>query len=231
MFLLRVVELEDFEETTYLTEEEIIKKFDGVLNAESLIAIDLVPLRARLIEHTWIKDVEITKRFPQTISVKVEVEKPAFLYKKASSAPEFLDFNGRVIGPYEPKYKETVPLLVSDNEIGLKRLIDWYQTWTTGPMAARASVHEIKWADQKKIRVIYEYQSNKNDANSRRVRTDYTAVEYLAEMEPAAWLEQDQRLNTVFEYLKNNRVTPKKILTGVDKKIVVRMEPGSYTSL
>ncbi len=78
-----------------LTENQLLNKLSSFKN-NNLIFLKLSSISATLNTIPWVKDVFIKKRFPNSILVKIETEKPVALFRKKDKL-FFLNIDGKII--------------------------------------------------------------------------------------------------------------------------------------
>ncbi|MDY7037709.1 MAG: FtsQ-type POTRA domain-containing protein [Thermodesulfobacteriota bacterium] len=97
-------------------------KTSGLSYDLSLLAINLKALKQRLEKDPWIKSVELEKRFPHTLIIRAEKEKPCAVV--AMDKLYFMNKWGRIIKEVDPADKIDYPVItgVSMIKTGMKKL-------------------------------------------------------------------------------------------------------------
>ena len=79
--------------------------------SDSMLLTDLPAMRARLLALPWVKDVSITRRWPDRLEIRVAERKPAALWQRHGSI-RLIDAEGTVLPAEDLSQFPNLPLLV-----------------------------------------------------------------------------------------------------------------------
>ncbi len=120
LFVVRVLEVSDQPADAPLDSSEITEMAAVPLGGVNLFRLDLDQIKQRLQGNQWVRDVILTKRFPQTLSVQVIYRQPVALLQGAHGVLEFIDADGSLFGPVTLRGRSDLPLVhgLPDGEAG-----------------------------------------------------------------------------------------------------------------
>jgi cell division septal protein FtsQ len=81
-------------------------------NGHNLVFLDLAPMADRLAEHPWIERVTLSKRFPDSLIVRITERQPVALFREDQRF-WFVDADGNLIAPYDPRLDRGEYVIVS----------------------------------------------------------------------------------------------------------------------
>lgn len=111
MFLLERVEVKGCER---LTEKDVITAAH-IRPAQNLLALRTDAIAARIKTNPWVKEVRITRNFPNTVAVTVTEKKPVALAQRMSEL-YFIDEEGSVIKKLDNGEDTELPVLTGFSE-------------------------------------------------------------------------------------------------------------------
>jgi cell division protein FtsQ len=91
---------------------EILSALD-LNGTSSLIGFDTVEARAKLVQLPWIASAEVTKLYPNGLSLKLEERKPFAIWQHDEEL-SLIEENGHVIAPFAHQEFASLPLVTGD---------------------------------------------------------------------------------------------------------------------
>lgn len=212
LFLLRVVEFEDFPEHPLLSEQEALEIAQVPKDTVNLFSLRLDGIENRLVQHPWIQSVELVKRFPQTLSIRVSLREPVFVVRNSESGLQYVDDTGYEFAAYSPKVQTQYPLLEMSQAEDYLKIVEWHSRYLAHPVSNSLKLLQVRSDAERGLKIWVSYQKNRD-----RTSIDLGPVDQAAQDSRSL-----DRLVRVIEYLKANSLNPKTIVAGLGKKIVVR---------
>lgn len=223
LFLLRVVEVADQHEGAPVDAAAISALADAPVGRENLFTLDLRDIEARLKTHPWIRGVTLMKRFPQTLSIRVEFRKPKAMLQNATGALVYVDEDGSRFGQVNLSEAADLPVLSGlegegpDSKLpDTLRLLD---SWGAAEVGRLATVSSISYDPERGYRMLVTYPLAKSGRGRAMVEL---GQEIDGDLEA-----QLGRLAEVFGHLSRNGASARQIWADAGKKIVVKIARGS----
>jgi hypothetical protein len=121
-----------------------------------ILLVELAEFEARLTGHPWVRGVEVDKRLPAAVHVRVLEKEPVALLK-AGDELFFLDGEGGVIAPYEPDPGSPDFILVeadpADRE-GIREALRLADEWSRKGGRWAEGLSEIAVADATSFKLV-----------------------------------------------------------------------------
>lgn len=111
LFRLERIEVKGCER---LTEKDVITTA-GIGPAQNLLALRTAAVADRIKKNPWVKEIEITRNFPNVLAVSITEKKPVALAKRMSDL-YFIDGEGSVIKKLESGEDTDLPVLTGFSE-------------------------------------------------------------------------------------------------------------------
>jgi cell division protein FtsQ len=102
---------------------DVILRTLGFAPGQSIFAADVQGARARLLKLDWLADAEVTRRYPDSIYVRL-VEKAPFAVWNSGNGAAVVDRSGHPIARIDSSRFSKLPLFVGDRPEGASELVD-----------------------------------------------------------------------------------------------------------
>ena len=187
----------------------------------NLFELDLDLVEQRILTESWVREVNIQKRFPQTLSISVTYRKPRALIQLASGALSYVDAEGKIFGKVNMSFQPDLPVLsgfIGDDQLRILDAVHLLDAWDKAPVASHSEVASVMWDSERGFRVLLSYP-----LSGKRART-------IADLGQEADAELEQQLNRlakVILYLSTNSIAARQVWADAGKKIVVKTAKGS----
>lgn len=216
LFILHVIEVADLPEQTPISSEQIIKRAQVPVGKISLVDLDLAPIEKRLLKESWVRSVRLQKRFPQTLSISVELRTPVALFARPDGKLAYVDSDGSLFGQLHLAWFADLPLLsaVAGTTIPIPTFLELLKQWDGDSGLTKNKISELRWDPERGARALVGYGAG--------FRTWIEMGEHLSE-----WEEQIPRLSQVLGFLGSRSIAARQIWADSDKKIVVKTAHGS----
>ncbi|MCM0605019.1 MAG: FtsQ-type POTRA domain-containing protein [Xanthomonadaceae bacterium] len=218
LFTLKEINWVDYPSQAPFEKEVILGLVDAPINSVNLFDLDLEPLKKRVLTHPWVKNITISKIFPYSLGISVEFREPVALFQNSDGELSYIDKEGFIFGPFEPKRLSNLPTLVGFDEtdaILLQGGIKLLEDWKSSKYRHLGLIASISHDKEKGFRSILRY--GKHGRAVLELGHDLQAID-TREME---------HLAATITYLENKNIDAYQIFVGNGKKIVVRTHPGS----
>lgn len=218
LFTLKDITWIDYPSQAPFEKEVILGLVEPPVHTVNLFDLDLEPLKKRVLTHPWVKNITLSKIFPNSLGIAVEFREPVALMQSTDGELNYIDREGFTFGPFEPKRLAELPTLVGFDESnmqliqsGLKLLDDW----KSSKYRHLGLISSIQYDKEKGFRSILRYGKRGRavlEQGHDLQAIDANAMEHLA---------------ATITYLENKNMDAYQIFVGNGKKIVVRTHPGS----
>ena len=234
LFLVQVVETPDLPENAPIDARSLVQLTaiqPGIVN---LFDLNLKTIENRVRTNTWVREVRLQKRFPQTLSLNVTFREPRALLQFPDGSLSYVDRDGAVFGSLNLKVKSDLPTLtgITADEPPLERgrrihevlrVIDaWDQALFARKASAGAQLASLGWDAERGYRALITYPL-RSPAKVQRGRAMVDLGQKIDDRLPT----QIDRLFRVIEYLGKNSIASHQIWADSAKKIVVKTARGS----
>jgi hypothetical protein len=229
LFTVRVVEVLNSDEGA--TEGEGNLPHLAPLDAQQILEIAQVPtettnlfslklsgIERRLLAHTWIKGVTISKHFPQTVSIAVVFREPVAIAQNSEGALHYLDSDGTSFAPLNLKSNSDLPVLVNFSQDQISAGLQFLKSWQSLGLDPKYQVSALEWDSERGLQIMATYSL---PGAPGRVRVE---LGRSFTNDPEAQLG---RLREVLFYLSQNGIRARQVFADLGKKIVVRIARSS----
>ncbi|NDD91311.1 FtsQ-type POTRA domain-containing protein, partial [bacterium] len=153
LFVVRVVEVSDQPQDAPLDPKEVSSLAAVPLGQVSLISLELEAIQKRLFTNHWVRDVILTKRFPQTLSIQVIYRQPLALLQGPQGVLKYVDSDGSLFGPVTLKGRSDLPLIhgLPQGAAGEKLLVQSMaalKLWAGHPWKTSNQISQLTWDDE-----------------------------------------------------------------------------------
>ncbi|MBU6374744.1 MAG: FtsQ-type POTRA domain-containing protein [Bdellovibrionales bacterium] len=222
LFTVRVVEVSDQPQDAPLDPKEVTSLAAVPLGKVSLISLDLENIQRRLFANHWVRNVVLTKRFPQTLSVQVIYREPVALLQGPQGVLKYVDSDGSLFGPVTLKGRSDLPLIHglpqgAGGEKLLGQAMAALRAWSSHAWKTPNQISQLTWDEEEgftawiafdpsyRISVILGPEWNPGDPTQAAVNTELFS-----------------RIDSVLRYSVSHSIPIRQIYADANKKIVVR---------
>jgi len=216
LFLVRVVEVSDQPLDAPLDPRELSELAAVPLATTSLFSLDLKSIEKRLLSNQWVRDVVLTKRFPQTLAIQVIYRQPVALLQGRQGTLKYVDGDGSLFGPVTLRGRSDLPLIhgLPQGAAGEKLLlqaITALRSWTAHSWKTANQVSQLVWDEEEGFTAWTAFEP------SYRVSV-VLGPDVGSDPNP----ELFTRIDAVFQYSLSRSIPVRQIYADANKKIVVR---------
>jgi len=226
LFLVQVVEVGDQPESAPVSAQAISDLAAIPLGKVNLFDLDLKSVEKRVLTHPWIRQVNLVKRFPQTLSISVVFRQPQALIQERSGSLAYVDSDGRIFGRVNVLARSNLPLLsgmlsgiAESDSSRIQEALGLAARWEQSELRENARLSALSWDEERGYRAWVTYSVGAIRARSQ--------VELGKDVDEAALETQYRRLSGVIRYLSQHSMVANQIWADSGKKIVVRTAHGS----
>lgn len=224
LFVVRVVETAVERDPHLSIDQQIPPEFRDIQNLAGIpsgevpiFPLSLTDLEQKLLNYDWIQEVQIRKRFPETLSVTVRYRTPIALLQLPSGLMRYVDESGFIFGKLDLALNWDLPLIsgfsLSEPE-SFKKAIQILKSWDQRGLKQIAKVASLHQKKDQSIDLLVLYPiSGKNSSRTRisfSQNFDGESSDYF------------DRLSRVLRYLSDRSIPSRQIFEGESKKIVVK---------
>lgn len=188
----------------------------------NLFDLDLKAVERRILTHPWISQVNLQKKFPQTLSIQVVFREPVALIQDKKGGLAYVDRDGSIFGRVNVLARSNLPLLsgFERNDPGhIQEAIHFLALWEKASISHFSMLSTLSWEQERGYHAWLTYP-----IKSGLVRT---SVDLGRTLDQVFFDIQKTRLESVLHYLSQNSVSAQQIWADSGKKIVVRTARGS----
>jgi cell division septal protein FtsQ len=220
LFTVRVVEVVDQPEGAPVDAARIEALSEIPVGSINLFAVDLTQLEKRLLAEPWIREVQLQKRFPQTLTIRAIYREPQAVMQREGGQLGYVDSDGEIFGRVTLMKSADLPLLTGFNEQSgkVREALDLLNQWSESSVGDQSEVASLSFDGQRGYRVLATYSLG---ATKGRVYVE------LGQEIDSQLPGQLERLSRVFQYLNRNSIAALQIWADTGKKIVVKTAHGS----
>lgn len=218
LFVVRVVEITDLTEQSPVDAQTITDLAAIPVDEVNLFRLDLKKVEERILVNSWIREVRIQKRFPQTVSIAVVFREPQALLQQDNGSLAYVDTDGKFFGKVNLMFQPDLPLLSglgTENPARTVQALHLVHAWDASPMARTVQLSSLSYDPERGFRALVTYSTRTSTAR---------AMVDLGQDSDGTQLD---RLSRVMDYLRQNSVSARQIWADTGKKIVVRTVQGS----
>ena len=230
LFLVRVVEVADQPDSAPVDAQTITALAAVPVGQINLFDLNLEKTEQRILANPWIREVQLNKRFPQTLSISVKFREPEALLETEHGHLLYIDKEGQTFGPVRllaqsdlslvsgmsSKYPAGIPGGIND---ALKILREWEKTRAVlSPSAIGSSqIDTLSWDSERGFRALMTYPVYTNSVQTRaRVMVN------LGREVDGDLVFRLNRLGQVLNYLGTTDLAVRQIFAELGKKVVVK---------
>jgi hypothetical protein len=224
LFLVQVVEVGDQPDGAPVDPQKILELAAVPVGKVNLFELNLATVEKRILSHPWIRQVNLQKRFPQTLSVSVVFREPRALLQDKSGGLAYVDVGGQVFGSVNVLARSDLPMLTGFLETDKPRIekaLGLLDLWDHSPLSQIAQIASLSWDEDRGYHAWIVYSFSASQGRAR------TPVDLGDDLEKSSLELQFKRLDSVFQYLSKHSITANQIWADSGKKIVVRTAHGS----
>lgn len=225
-YLVQTVEVIDplageREKESPVSSQTIIDLAAVPLGKVSLFSLDLDKVEERILSHPWIREVQLTKRFPGTLSVSVVFRDPKALIQRDNGSLAYVDSNGKVFGSLNLRAQPDLPMIegvAESNANQVRDALSVVKSWESSSISPRAELASITYSESSGYRAH---------------------IKGASLVQPTLWLGKNLvqdgetlddrfgRMSQVLDYLQRHNIPARQIRADIGKKIVVKIARGS----
>ena len=226
LFLVRVVEVADQPDAAPVDAHTITALAAVPVGQINLFDLNLEKIEQRILANSWIREVQLNKRFPQTLSISVKFREPEALLETEHGHLLYIDKEGQTFGPVRLLAQSDLSLVsgvsskypagISD---ALKILREWEKTHPVlNPSGnGNSQIDTLSWDSERGFRALMTYPVNVNSVQGRaRVMVN------LGREVDGDLAVRLNRLGQVLNYLGTTDLAVRQIFAELGKKVVVK---------
>ena len=216
LFLVRVVEVSDQPQDSPLDPGQVSALAAVPLGNSSLFSLDLKPIEKRIRTNDWVRDVILTKRFPQTLSIQVVYRQPVALLQGVQGRLRYVDVDGTTFGPVTLRGRSDLPLIlgVPEGDAGgkiLRQAMEALSVWSAHRWKSVNQVSQLAWDEEEGFTAWVAFEP------SFRV-----SVVLGPDWDSSKSSEVFSQIDSVVQYSASRSIPLRQIFADANKKIVVR---------
>jgi hypothetical protein len=242
LFLVRVVEVSDqpsIEGEPPLSAQALTDLADVPIGKASLVELDLSGIEKRILSNPWVREVQLSKRFPQTLAISAVFRRPVALVRRKDGSLSYVDEDGTAFSRADLARRPDLPVLTGFPlpEAGdgrapasadplVQDALRLLASWERSSLGRSSQVSTLSWDRERGFRILatYPLQLQGKAAEGKPLGRSMIDLgqEIDAQIEP-----QLERLAHVINYLGRNNISARQIFADAGKKIVVKTARGS----
>lgn len=216
LFNVKVVEVEDLPEGSPLDANTIIEISKVPLDEINLFSLNLLPIKKRLLDHPWIDQVRLSKKFPQTVSISVSFKQPIALLQKKNGTLFYVDQNAKAFAPLELSLSYSLPVVVGASDESLAFIIQFLSEWKQKGMSDAYPISSVETNPERGVRFVVTYALGQSVGRSM--------IEFGQKFDVVDEINvRIARLQEVLAYIQKNNLNAHHVFADLGKKIVVRI--------
>lgn len=225
--------------TQALESQVILDLADVPVNKTNLFALKLAPIEKRILTHPWVREVSLTKKFPQTLSIAVKFREPAAVLQRADGNLAYVDRNGEIFSRWRSDFVADLPIIRGFGKTGqpdVRQAIKLITTWEESTLKDLTDLSMVSWEPTRGYRAWMSYALGPDKVQRSRAIVDLGHdAATLASTLPL------DRLGHVIGYVQARSIPVRQFFADIPavesresgashesvKKIVVRIARGS----
>jgi hypothetical protein len=217
VFNIETIDIEGVVDTAPV-DSDTITTMAAIPERQNLFELSLPEVEARLLNHEWIREVNLGKRFPKTVKIALKMREPKAIVQSSKGFLSYVDINGQIFGQVDPMLHLDLPL-VSGGERRILDALAVIERWNHAPVSSVGALAALDFDDQNgfSATIVYTVPGGKRGR----------PLIHFGEAKGEEFDVQLDRLNKIFKYLISRRVLARRIWADAGKKVVVRIVPGS----
>jgi cell division septal protein FtsQ len=218
LFTVRVVEVADQPENAPVDAHTISILAAVPVGTTNLFELPLAPIERRILANSWIREVKLQKRFPQTLAISVVFREPQALLQTTQGALAYVDSDGKVFGDVTLMVQPDLPILSGFSAQPQTRVVEALKllaVWSASKVGAVTQISNLSYDPERGFRALVTYPVFPKGRGRTLVEL---GQEIDAELDASL-----ARLEHVFRYLATNGIAARQIWADTGKKIVVKI--------
>ncbi|MBC7693463.1 MAG: FtsQ-type POTRA domain-containing protein [Methylotenera sp.] len=226
LFTVRVVEVSDLPENSPVDAQAITDLAAVPVDVTNLFDLDLHRIETRMLTHPWVREVLISKRFPQTVSITVVFRDPKALIQKPNGDLSYVDSNGMIFSKVNLMSQPDLPVLtgISKNHEVAKtqvlKALQFLAAWDKSKLERVSQISSLSYDTERGFRALVTYPLGRGRGQGR-------TMVHLGQEIDADFENMADRLRHVFAYLIDNGISAKQVWADLGKKVVVKIARSS----
>ncbi|MEK6706854.1 MAG: FtsQ-type POTRA domain-containing protein [Bdellovibrionota bacterium] len=229
LFSLQVLEVAELPPDAPMDSRAITDLAALPLGAVSLFKVDLKMIEQRMLENSWIQQVRLEKKFPQTLSMSVEFRQPVAFFQTGSGDVSYVDIDGKIFGRLRLNSYTDLPFIsgiVVDDKEKIKTALEILHGLEKN-LDKMSRISNVVWDGQLGFRalVIYPFYGAKGKSSDQVL-----FGRAFVELGPENFVFKDaqfKKITAVISYLSTHRISAQRIWADAEKKIVVKTARSS----
>jgi len=227
LFTTQVVEVADQPEQAPVDAQTITDLAAVPVGRVNLFDLDLQAIERRILTNSWIREVHLQKRFPQTLSISVVFRDPRGLFQGADGMLSYIDVDGKTFGRANLMFQPDLPVFSGFQKEGDPKILEalrFFSNWEKSTLGKRTQISALSWDEERGYRALVTYEFASSNGNSGARGRTWVDFGQNFDGDPNLQLK---RLSYVFQYLAKNLVSARQIFADAGKKVVVKTAKGS----
>lgn len=225
-FTLSSVEVEGVGADSPLTISAVNQLTAVPVGKSNVFGLDLQAIESRILENTWIKSVQLEKRLPHTLAVKVKLRSPRAILQSENGSMSYVDEEGFSFAPIASGKMRDLPLLVGfepGKQVLIKEALEFSDRWQRNPLGKAAQISAVQYDRDRGFRASLVYPIA-GRAPARLILEFSSSNDLKNE---GTWRVMGPRLQRVFRHISSQSFDAYQIFVSDGKKIVVKTSRGS----
>jgi len=196
------------------------------LNQINLFDLSLEEIEKRLLSNSWIKNTQLQKKFPQTITISVEYRNPIALFQHSNGSLWYIDKEGLIFREIERKFALDLPIfsgfIRKSHSTEIKKALNLYQNWKV-IFSKNNDVEflSLDWSSKEGFRALISYRAPGSPLYMR------SEIKFGINMKSDTQMARLRELQKVLSYLSKKHIAAHQVLLEEGKKIVVKTARSS----
>ncbi len=220
-FIIKNIVVESDLDGSPVSATDVIQLADVKVGTTNLFSLFPDRIADKVKANEWIKGATVTKEFPSTLRIQLELRVPVAMAVNASGVLTYVDSSGAFFLKANPALNFDLPLLTGmDSLPEYKRVeaVNVLALWKKARLEEVSQVTEVHYNPESGYDLLVIYPSKQNLAR--------TFVQFGQDFDIDSE-NQFSKLRSVFKYLIEKDLTASRILAENEKKIVVKIAHGS----
>ena len=231
LFYIKNVEVVESVEKVFHSNPVDAQTLIGLVNIQpgtvNLFDLKLSEIEKRILSHSWISDVKLQKKFPQTLSLSVTFHKPEALFQHENGELSYVDENGKVFDQLNLMIMPDLPVLSgfkSDGTSQIVQALKLIKMWEQQGLSNYSFLVGFHYDSERGYQAWLTYPLFHKSAMSHE--NGRTALEMGQEFNSDFEIQLG-RIKQVIKYLGSHNIASRYIMGDVGKKIIVKIAPSS----
>jgi hypothetical protein len=223
LFLVQVVEVADQPENAPVDAQTISTLAAIPIGKVNLFELDLGVIEQRVLSNSWIREVNLQKRFPQTVVISVTFREPRALIQLDDGALSYVDRGGKIFGEAIAAEISDLPIFSgfgSESKQRIEKSLELLDAWGVAYLDKISQISSLTYDDERGYRAVVTYFFK--DKSSKGALRNHAMVDLGQDFDGDLGAHLG-RLHEVFRYLADHSIEARQIWADVGKKIVVKI--------